>query len=108
MTSGPVLHFDTDPALVDDIRTWAAAEPAITRIHVFGSRATGVRTAKPNPDPVPDIDLAIETVGDEPGERLAAFVDHAPRWRSDLRAILPIAFSILPAQDVVGPMVAIT
>ncbi len=53
------LFFDTRPEWIEAVRAWAETAPRITTIWVIGSRATGRRTPKEDPDPVPDLDLGF-------------------------------------------------
>ena len=54
------LHFDTSPDHVRGLIHVAVASPSILRLHLFGSRVTGVRRTKDHPAPSPDLDVAFE------------------------------------------------
>ncbi|WP_156320399.1 hypothetical protein [Brevundimonas sp. AAP58] len=86
------LHFDTDPGWIEAIREWAAAEDRIHRVWIFGSRATGKRTLKPNPSPVPDLDVGYVLTGADDGERLGYAICGPARWRELLaeRITVPV------------------
>jgi predicted nucleotidyltransferase len=75
------LHFNTDPRWVEAICDWAATDDRIDRVWISGSRATGRRTPKPNPPPVPDLDVGYVLTGSEDGERLGYAICMAARWR---------------------------
>ncbi len=87
------LHFNTDPAWIETIRDWAVEQEDVVTVWIFGSRVTGVRRPKSNPDPIPDIDVAIQLKGLTIGERSAAGYDLD---EADLRARLPVPISIVP------------
>jgi predicted nucleotidyltransferase len=81
-----IFHFDTDPAWIEIVVSWAMNKPELRRVTVFGSRVTGVRTPKDSPRAVPDLDLAIEIEGD-PEDGWA----EQSEWTDELEALLPIA-----------------
>jgi predicted nucleotidyltransferase len=93
VSAGPIWYFDTAPAWTEAIRAWAASEPRITRVWVFGSRATGSRTPKESPDPVPDLDVGYTvapkaTDAEESPFTFAMFSED--RWLVRLRAAIPV------------------
>ncbi|WP_396595064.1 hypothetical protein [Brevundimonas sp. R86498] len=78
------LHFDTDPMWIEAVRDWAVSDQRIDRVWVFGSRATGRRTVKPNPSPIPDLDVGYVLTGDSEGDMLGYAICMAGRWRAFL------------------------
>lgn len=71
-------------AVIQVLRHWAAAEPLVARVFVFGSRVAGT------PGPGSDIDVAVEldaTASDEEAD--LRWIDHAAGWRSELESRLP-------------------
>ena len=96
----PALFFDTEPAWIEAIRAWACSEPRIVCAWVFGSRATGERTPKENPDAVPDLDVGflIEPLaGEAESESLGYVIFAKPRWAAQLAAI-PVAVDLQLAE----------
>jgi predicted nucleotidyltransferase len=86
----PALFFDTEPAWIEAIRAWACSEPRIVRAWVFGSRATGERTPKDNPDPVPDLDVGFliePKAGETESEALGYVISAKPGWAARLASI---------------------
>lgn len=61
------------------ITEWADACPEIAEVWLFGSRAKD--TSRDDSD----IDLAVITVGDTVGERLAVYICEAEGWRKRLK-----------------------
>ena len=61
-------------------------KPHLCRVTMFGSRVTGVRTPKNPPRAVPDLDLAIELVGDD-----ESGWSEQSEWKDELESLLPIA-----------------
>lgn len=86
----PRLHFETQPQWLAAVRAWAASVPGVERVWVFGSRASGVRSPKPEAPPVPDLDLAYILTGGEPGESLAQSMFEGEGWRGLLQAAIPV------------------
>ena len=77
----------------DTIAKWAKANPEILRVWLFGSRARG------DNDPGSDIDIAVETVGDTPGERLASFM--FAEWRDGPKLSRPVHMQIYDEDTIV-------
>ncbi len=69
------VHFDTRPEWLAWLRDWAAGTEEVVALHLFGSRATGVRRLKADALPVPDLDLAYEVAGATEQDRFAASFD---------------------------------
>lgn len=65
----------TDQQL-DSISTWAARNPIVVSIQLFGSRVKG--TAGPNSD----LDLALDIGDDE--ETLRTWIEHKKTWQQEL------------------------
>ena len=61
------------------ITEWAKACPLIAEVWLYGSRAKG------NSRNDSDIDLAVITVGDTVGGRLAAYIFEVAGWRKRLK-----------------------
>lgn len=59
-------------------------------VTAYGSRVTGVRRQKPDPHPVPDLDLAIQTKDDECGTAYGHFLCLRDRWQQHLKAALGV------------------
>ena len=94
-SSAPALHFDTDPGWIDILRAWAAAEPRVVRVWIFGSRATGRRRSKPDATSTPDLDVAYELVQVLPDETpyTAAFY-RDQGWKASLQKLLPVTLDL--------------
>ncbi|MEO1307516.1 MAG: nucleotidyltransferase domain-containing protein [Pseudomonadota bacterium] len=60
------------------IREWAARQPVIRRVWLYGSRARGDNR------PDSDIVLAIEVNGETEGSRLATWMAGRHTWRLDI------------------------
>lgn len=84
------MHFETDPAWLDFIRTWAASHDEIAAVWMFGSRVTGERRAKLDPAKIPDLDLAIALYGANTGERAAEWMCESDSWLAELARIIPV------------------
>lgn len=87
---GSSLYFNTPAEWVESVTKWAASIPEIENVWVFGSRATGVRSYKEKPPPLPDFDLAYTLTGDEPGALLALSICEGGKWREHLQAEIPV------------------
>ena len=93
--SSPTLHFETDPAWLDVLRVWAAAEPRVVRVWIFGSRATGQRRSKPGAATAPDLDIAYELVQVLPDETPYTAAFHRDKgWKVALQAKLPVVLDL--------------
>lgn len=95
----------------DIIRRWAEASEEVAGVTAYGSRVTGVRREKANRRPVPDLDLAIETISDDRGTPLGHFMVLAPRWAALLSDQLGVDVDLrhhLPSdpEDDVAPYLA--
>ena len=77
----------------DTIVRWANANPEILQIWLFGSRAR--RDNRPDSD----IDIAVVTIGDTPGERLANFM--FAEWRDGPKLSWPVHMEIYDEDTVV-------
>lgn len=93
--SPPTLYFDTDPAWLDILCAWAAAERRVVRLWIFGSRATGERRPKSKAAAAPDLDVAYELVQVLPDETpyTAAFY-RDKGWKAALQAKLPVVLDL--------------
>ncbi|MFN7533915.1 MAG: hypothetical protein ACK5QD_03070 [Brevundimonas sp.] len=91
---GVTLHFDTRPEWIDVIREWAASDDRISQVWVFGSRATGRRSAKPNASPVPDLDIGYVLRGTSEGDRLAYAMCMLGEWREWLADRIPVTIDL--------------
>lgn len=78
-----------NPADLDAIRTWAASNPVIHRVWVFGSRVRG--TERPDSD----LDVAVEH-GALPGDSgpFTTWISEAERWRKVLNASLSVPLDL--------------
>jgi hypothetical protein len=89
------LHFDTLPEWITVLQTWAAAEPRVIRVWIFGSRATGVRRSKETSSTEPDLDVAYEltqVLPDETPYTAAFFRDKA--WKASLQSQIPVVLDL--------------
>ena len=86
--------MDISDDWVAKVRVWAEATPEVVSVTAYGSRVTGVRRQKPDPLPVPDLDLAIQTKGDEWGTAYGHFYVLRNRWQTDLQAALGVPVDI--------------
>ena len=91
---GVTLHFDTRPEWIDVIREWAASDDRISQVWVFGSRATGRRSAKPNASPVPDLDIGYVLSGTSEGDRLAYDICMRHQWRELLAERIAVTIDL--------------
>ncbi len=89
---------------ISSIQQWAANEPLIEGVYIFGSRVKG--THRPNSD----FDIAVLVHGADAAERDSNFICNAARWRKSLSAILPVPVHLCaadPAHDkTVWPAIA--
>lgn len=92
------LFFDTKPAWIDALRAWAAAEPYIARVWLFASRVTGRRRRKESTNEEPDLDVAYEMAGADPGELLAISIILSDQWRRHLATAIPVAVDLQQAE----------
>jgi predicted nucleotidyltransferase len=76
---------------IDVIRRWAAANPIVERVHIFGSRARGTNR------PDSDLDVAIEH-GVLPGDsnHFTTGLCGPSEWRDELQ---PLAWCTLDVQS---------
>lgn len=95
-----------DGEWVDVIATWAARQPAIARVALYGSRITGRSHSTGRPcQPGSDLDVAIEVVatlnesGGEEGDALGNWICFRERWGEQLQPLLPIAVDLRPIWD---------
>lgn len=88
--ASPALYFDTDPAWLETIRTWALRTVDVDRVWVFGSRATGVRRPKAAPSAVPDLDVAYTLRGSDPGSLFGLACAEGSCWQAMLQRRIPI------------------
>lgn len=75
-----------------DIQAWAAGEPLIREIYLFGSRIKGDHGDHS------DLDMAVLTTGNSPGERDGNFICSAARWRKALSVIVPVKVDLQVAE----------
>jgi predicted nucleotidyltransferase len=82
------VHRDLPTDVVNTLRAWAAAQPEILRLYIFGSRVRGIGKNGAPPRPDSDLDIAIELSSDVPN---AAFhwLENAGEWRADLSTLIP-------------------
>lgn len=102
------LHFDTDQAWLDAICAWAAQVPEVERVWLFGSRVTGVRRAKPDPGPIPDLDIAYTLRGSDPGSLLGLAIIDGKKWSAWLQHRIPVPVQLelaAPEDEKVWPAV---
>jgi len=91
----PTLHFDTDPRWLEILQAWAAAEPRVVRVWIFGSRATGERRSKPEAATAPDLDVAydlVQVLPDETPYSAAFYRDKG--WKAALQKQLPVVLDL--------------
>ena len=71
------------------IRNWAAEEPLVRRVLLFGSRVSGIshHTGKLF-EPNADLDVAVELAVSNDDLDLA-YIDNAERWRTALKPHVP-------------------
>ena len=84
----------TAQEIAETVRRWAASEPLVRRVYLFGSRARGDHR------PDSDIDLAVvcrmdprilaECGGDPFSARMFFWQDHAPGWAAELGRLLSV------------------
>ncbi len=83
--------MDADDQLEDAIRilvAWAASEPLIQRVFIYGSRVRGRSMTGGPIRPDSDLDIAVEP--DAPAdERLGTYIVEAAGWESTLAKLLP-------------------
>lgn len=67
------------------LREWAARQPTVRAVYVFGSYATGTATAQS------DLDLAFDFIDAlDAKESLSELIDNAARWKAELSALTGI------------------
>ncbi len=88
------LYFGTEPAWLEAISDWASQKQQIMTLWLHGSRVTGRRRIKPDPPPVPDLDIAFALDVAEYSVLLGEAISLAPRWRAELSALLPVEVDI--------------
>lgn len=88
------FHFDTRPEWIEAIRGWAVADRRVAGVWVFGSRARGSRTPKPDAAPIPDLDIGYTLTGQDGGERLAYAMFEVGRARTRLQAQIPVPLDL--------------
>jgi hypothetical protein len=95
MRGGVILMEQTREVMtVEDISAavtaWAAGEPLVRRVYLFGSRATG--TSRPDSDIdlaiLHDVDPAVVGTCDRDKEHWFTWCDHLERWTDALQARL--------------------
>lgn len=77
------------PLLTDEQRSVIIAwtkhhSDKLRAVMVFGSRHTGKRTEKENPDPIPDIDIAVSIEASDPEARQHCFKKWRNVWAEEL------------------------
>lgn len=92
--TGHDFHFDTHPAWIEVIRAWAAADGRVAGVWVFGSRARGTRTPKPDAPLIPDLDVGYTLTGRDEGERLAYSIFEVGRARRQLQTQIPVPLDL--------------
>ncbi|WP_210257927.1 nucleotidyltransferase domain-containing protein [Xanthobacter sp. SG618] len=70
------------------VRFWAASQPLVSEVWLFGSRAKGVSR------PGSDVDLAIVISASGEGVRLAFWIENADRWKAELSRQLGLDVSV--------------
>ncbi|MCW3848529.1 nucleotidyltransferase domain-containing protein [Sphingomonas sp. LB-2] len=73
---------------ITKIAAWAAVEPLVLEVYVFGSRARGDHRTES------DLDLALLIEDGDCGESLAHWTCEAERWREALTAALPVTVDL--------------
>lgn len=84
---------------LEHIRTWAASEPYVARVWLFGSRVTGVRRPKNAALGESDLDIAYQLAGAPPGELLAHAIFSKAKWAAALSALLPVKVDLQQAEE---------
>ncbi len=97
--SGTTFYFGTKPEWIMSLQSWANAEPYVARVWLFGSRVTGIRRPKSNQEDEPDLDVAYEMEGAEPGELLAHSILFSDRWRRELASSIPVTLDLQQADE---------
>jgi predicted nucleotidyltransferase len=92
------FFFDTPPGWIEALQNWAASDPRVAEVWVFGSRAKGQRTPKDAPDPVPDLDVGYTLTGEDQGERLAYAICEVGRARKRLQALMSVRLDLQYAE----------
>jgi predicted nucleotidyltransferase len=72
---------DIENNVADSIAVWAAENPEVRRVWVFGSRAKGTH----RPDSDIDIAVELEPVGDSE-ETLVRWIAHSTQWEAQLQS----------------------
>lgn len=98
-----MVRVIVDDEWVDVIASWAAQQPEITRVALYGSRITGQSHSTGQPcRPESDLDVAIEVTstvnsfGVESCDALENWIFCQKRWREQLQEQLPIAVDLRP------------
>jgi predicted nucleotidyltransferase len=73
-----IIHISPNSLAV--LLAWAAAHPNIAKLHLFGSRASGVS------EPWSDLDLAFEFDGID--DDLAELIENSSAWKAELSSLL--------------------
>ncbi|MBN9546954.1 MAG: nucleotidyltransferase domain-containing protein [Alphaproteobacteria bacterium] len=85
------------------IRSWAATQPLILAVYVFGSRAKGHHCEDS------DLDLALFLEGEDQGEMYGNWIGLAGQWRTQLTLALPVTVDLQfcdpEMDDIVWPAV---
>ena len=76
------------------ISTWAAGEPLIDGVYLFGSRIRGPVRHPLREDS--DLDIAVR-LGSHPEDQLSDFIVNAERWRRTLAAITGLRIGLVHA-----------
>ena len=75
-------------SIIPALKTWAAQQPTIERVHLFGSRVRGVTKEGSRVRADSDLDIAIE-LSSAVENTIQAWIDHADQWRDELEHLLP-------------------
>jgi predicted nucleotidyltransferase len=88
----------THDEICEAVQAWAAGEPLIRRVYLFGSRAKG--SAKENRD----VDIAI-FFDCQPSARTSELIQNVRVWRSALQSRLAVSPDIQPVRRFSEPCV---
>jgi hypothetical protein len=91
---GVTLHFDTRPEWIDVIREWAASDDRISQVWVFGSRATGRRSVKPDSLPIPDLDIGYVLSRSSEEDPFTYAMCMLGEWRKWLADRIPVTIDL--------------
>jgi predicted nucleotidyltransferase len=93
-----------DPEWIASLHAWAAGEPLIEAVYLYGGRVKGVARHDS------DLDVAVALLGSAKSEKQLDWQDNSERWRADLQERLPVEIDLefydpdSPAR-IVGPAI---